>query len=53
MVHDYIDLPGAYSTSTSEVCLHCGTDMLTTVRVSDMEPYTATRGYIELARMCQ
>ena len=53
MVYDYIDLPGAYSTDTSEVCLHCRTDMLTTVRISDMEPYLAPRGYVELAGKCQ
>ena len=53
MVYDYIDLPGAYSTGTSEVRLHCGTDMLTMVRISDMEPYPAPRGYVELARKCQ
>ena len=53
MVHDYIDLPGAYSTGTSKVRLHCGTDMLTTVRTSDMEPYQALRGYVELAIKCQ
>ena len=42
-----IDLPGAHSTSTSEVLLHCLTDKLTMVRISDMEPYPALRGYIK------
>ena len=52
MVHDYRSSWGS-PTGTRKVRLHCGTDMLTMARISDMEPYPAAWGFVELARRCQ